>query len=89
MQNENKPQLGVILAIEDDSEDVEILRLALAKANCPWEVFSVPFVRDAIKYIGRIGEYADERPIPAAESNRFGFILAGNERYGFFDLGAA
>jgi DNA-binding response OmpR family regulator len=60
----NKFQQGVVLAVEDDFEDVELLRLALAQNNCPWTLISVPFARDAIKYLARIGEYADETRFP-------------------------
>lgn len=56
----NKAQPGVILAIEDDSDDVELLRLALAQGNFPCKLISVPFARDAIRYLGSVGEYADE-----------------------------
>lgn len=60
----NKGQPGVVLAIEDNSEDVELLRLALAKGNFPCRLLSVPFARDAIKYLARIGKYADEARFP-------------------------
>lgn len=60
----SKAQPGVILAIEDDFEDVELLRLALAQGNFPCRLVSVPFARDAIKYLTRIGEYADEARFP-------------------------
>lgn len=59
-----KAQPGVILAIEDNSEDVELLRLALSQGNFPCQLVSVPFARDAIKYLARIGEYADETRFP-------------------------
>lgn len=64
MQIENKPQPGVILAIEDDLQDVELLRLALAQRNCPWKVVPVQFARDAIKYLARIGQFGDEERFP-------------------------
>lgn len=54
----------MILAIEDDPHDVEILRLALDQKNNPCQIVAVQFARDAIKYLGRIGEYADEERYP-------------------------
>lgn len=60
----SKIEPGVVLAIEDDSEDVELLHLALAQGNFPCKLVSVPFARDAIRYLGRIGEYADETRFP-------------------------
>lgn len=60
----DQAQPGVILAIEDESDDVELLRLALAEGNFPCKLLSVPFARDAIRYLGRVGEYADESRFP-------------------------
>ena len=64
VQNQTKPQQGVILAIEDNPEDVELLRVALAQRNCPWIVVSVPFARDAMMYLGRQGHYTDPGQFP-------------------------
>jgi DNA-binding response OmpR family regulator len=64
LQNETKTQTRVILAIEDDLQDVELLRIALAWRNCSWNVVSVQFARDAIMYLGRIGQYEDEDRYP-------------------------
>jgi len=55
---------GAILLIEDDSEDVELFRLALTQTGSSCKVVSVQFARDAIKYLARIGEYADEQKYP-------------------------
>lgn len=55
---------GVILQIEDDLQDVELLRLALAQSGSPCRVIAVHYARDAIKYLGRIGEYADKEKYP-------------------------
>ncbi len=60
----HKIQSGVILAIEDNADDVETLRLALARRNSPWKVVSVSFARDAIMYLGRIGQYGDDDRFP-------------------------
>lgn len=64
MQTKNVPGQGVILAIEDDPQDVELLRFALARQNCHWKIVSVHFARDAISYLAKIGEYADESLFP-------------------------
>lgn len=40
------------------------MRVALAQRNCSWKVVSVQFARDAIKYLTRIGQYADESRFP-------------------------
>jgi DNA-binding response OmpR family regulator len=54
----------VILAIEDDLQDVELLRLALAQRNSSCKVIALQFARDAIMYLGRMGEYADVSRFP-------------------------
>lgn len=64
MQNENTAYAGIILAIEDDLQDVEILRLALAQRNFPWKVVSVSFARDAMLYLSGLGQYADRTQFP-------------------------
>jgi hypothetical protein len=51
LANENTPREHVILAIEDDLEDVEILRLALAGRSVQWKVISLQFAKDAILYL--------------------------------------
>jgi CheY-like chemotaxis protein len=55
---------GVILQIEDDLEDVELFRLAVAQSGSPCKVIAVNFARDAIKYLGGFGEYADKTQFP-------------------------
>lgn len=64
--HENEPPLtnGVILHIEDNVEDVELFRLAVAHSGSPCKVISVSYARDAIKYLGRVGEYADIEKYP-------------------------
>lgn len=64
LQNEKTPHEGVILAIEDDLGDVEVLRLALAFRQVAWKVISVSFAKEAILYLGRMGQYADETQYP-------------------------
>ena len=63
-ENALPPMTGVILLIEDDLQDVELFRLALAQSGSPCKVVSVQFARDAIKYLARLGEYADMVKFP-------------------------
>lgn len=55
---------GVVLLIEDDLQDVDLFRLALAQSGSPCKVVSVQYARDAIKYLARLGEYADTVKFP-------------------------
>ena len=55
---------SVILHIEDSLDDAELFRLAIAQSGSPCKVVSVQYARDAIKYLARIGEYADEVKFP-------------------------
>jgi CheY-like chemotaxis protein len=55
---------GVILLIEDNAEDVELFRLAVAQSGSPCQVVAVQFAKDAIKYLGGVGEYADQNRFP-------------------------
>jgi CheY-like chemotaxis protein len=53
-----------ILLIEDNLEDVELLKIALAKTGLPHTFRSVNFAREAVMYLARIGEYRDEEKFP-------------------------
>jgi DNA-binding response OmpR family regulator len=55
---------GVVLLIEDDAEDAELFRLALAQTGFSCKVVMVQFAKDAIKYLCRFGEYRDENLFP-------------------------
>jgi DNA-binding response OmpR family regulator len=54
----------VVLLIEDDAEDAELFRLALAQTGFLYKVVMVQFAKDAIKYLCRFGEYRDEKRFP-------------------------
>jgi CheY-like chemotaxis protein len=54
----------VILQIEDDLQDIELFRLAVAQSGSHCKVVSVAYARDAIKYLGGFGEYADRTQFP-------------------------
>jgi CheY-like chemotaxis protein len=66
LDHENVPtiQQGVILLIEDDAEDIELFRLALAQTGSRYKVVSVQFAKDAINYLLRLGVYTDEKLYP-------------------------
>jgi len=55
---------GIILQIEDDLEDVELFRIALAQSRSGCRLISVQFAKDAINYLCRIGQYVDEQRYP-------------------------
>ena len=63
-ENAMPPMTGVILQIEDDLQDIELFRLALAQSGSPCQVITVNYARDAIKYLARLGEYADTVKFP-------------------------
>lgn len=64
LSSELKPGPGVVLAIEDDLQDIEILRLAIAQSDLPWKLIAVQFARDAIWYLGKVREHGDETLFP-------------------------
>jgi CheY-like chemotaxis protein len=66
LDHENAPtiQQSVILLIEDDAEDIELFRLALAQTGSPYRVVAVQFAKDAINYLLRLGVYQDEKLSP-------------------------
>ena len=66
MKDKTIPPLpqGIILLIEDDVDDISLFRLALAQSGSHCEVRAVEFAKDAISYLGRMGEYADEKQFP-------------------------
>jgi len=66
LTNENvvAPMNHVILQIEDDAEDIELFRLAVAQSGSPCKVVAVNFARDAIKYLGNFGEFSNKSEFP-------------------------
>ncbi len=64
--NETKPSptRGVILLVEDDSQDVEIMRLAFARSGAPFQLTVVANGRQAVHYLCGIGDYADRIRFP-------------------------
>jgi CheY-like chemotaxis protein len=55
---------GVVLIVDDDSDDIELMRLAFEKAKAPCGLMSVPDGGEAIRYLSGVGQYADRRLYP-------------------------
>jgi CheY-like chemotaxis protein len=57
---------GVVLIVDDDSDDVELMRLAFEKAKAPCGLVSVSDGAEAIKYLSGEGNYSDRElhPMP-------------------------
>jgi CheY-like chemotaxis protein len=55
---------GVVLIVDDDSNDVELMRLAFEKAKAPCGLMSVPDGAEAIRYLAGEGDYADRKRFP-------------------------
>jgi two-component system response regulator len=73
----------VILQIEDDLNDVELFRLAMAESGSPCKVIAVNFARDAIKYLTNIGEYADKTQFPKPKMIVLDLSLPGMSGFDF------
>lgn len=52
------------MAIEDDLQDIEILRLAITQSGVPWKLIVVQFAKDAIWYLGNVRDSADDTLFP-------------------------
>lgn len=55
---------AVILLVEDDTQDVELLQLALDRAGNPFTCVSVPHGGEAVKYLARESQYTDREKFP-------------------------
>jgi CheY-like chemotaxis protein len=55
---------GVVLIVDDDPDDIELLRLAFEKAKAPCGLMSVPDGIEAIRYLSGEGKYADRKFFP-------------------------
>ncbi|HWD93503.1 MAG TPA: response regulator [Verrucomicrobiae bacterium] len=55
---------GVVLIVDDDSDDIELMRLAFEKAKAPCGLMSVPDGGEAIRYLSGVDQYADRRLYP-------------------------
>ncbi len=55
---------GVVLIVDDNPDDIELLRLAFEKAKAPCGVMSAPDGTEAIRYLSGEGKYADRKLYP-------------------------
>jgi len=55
---------GVVLIVDDNPDDIELLRLAFEKAKAPCAVMSACDGQEAIRYISGEGKYADRKLFP-------------------------
>ncbi len=55
---------GVVLIVDDDTNDIELMRLAFEKASAPCELVAVQDGTEAIKYLSGEGQYSDRRVFP-------------------------
>ena len=59
-----RPSKGVVLIVDDDSDDIELMRLAFEKAKAPCGLISVPDGTEAIRYLAGEDKYADRKLFP-------------------------
>jgi len=55
---------GVVLIVDDNPDDIELLRLAFEKAKAPCGVMSAADGTEAIRYLSGEGKYADRNLFP-------------------------
>jgi CheY-like chemotaxis protein len=55
---------GVVLVVDDDSDDIELMRLAFEKAGAPCGLMSAADGSEAIRYLSGEGKYADRKAYP-------------------------
>ena len=55
---------GVVLIVDDDQNDVDLMKLAFEKAKAPCALLSVEDGTEAIKYLAGEGKYADRQLFP-------------------------
>lgn len=55
---------GVVLIVDDNPDDIELMRLAFEKAKAPCGLMSVPDGTEAIRYLSGEGQYADRKLFP-------------------------
>jgi CheY-like chemotaxis protein len=55
---------GVVLIVDDNPDDIELMRLAFEKAKAPCALMSVPDGMEAIRYLAGEDQYADRNLFP-------------------------
>lgn len=55
---------ATVLLVEDDEHDVELMKLAFAKAKSPFALLSVVHGGEAIRYLSGTGPYGDREKYP-------------------------
>src|SRR4051812_22973547 len=55
---------AIVLLVEDDAHDVELMQLAFNRAAQPFTFIAVSDGAEAVKYLSRVGEYADREKYP-------------------------
>jgi CheY-like chemotaxis protein len=55
---------GVVLIVDDNSDDIELMRLAFQKAKAPCALIAVEDGMEAIKYLSGEGQYSDRKQFP-------------------------
>ena len=55
---------GVVLIVDDNEDDIELMRLAFEKAKAPCGLMSVNDGHEAIQYLAGEGKYADRQLFP-------------------------
>jgi CheY-like chemotaxis protein len=59
-----RPSKGAVLIVDDDSDDIELMRLAFEKAKAPCGLMSVSNGAEAIEYLAGEGKYSDRKHFP-------------------------
>lgn len=59
-----RPSKGVVLIVDDDPDDIELMKLAFEKAKAPCGLTSVPDGGETIRYLSGEGDYADRARFP-------------------------
>ena len=59
-----KSAKSVVLIVDDNPDDIELMKLAFEKAKAPCGLISVPDGAEAIRYLSGDGDYADRKMFP-------------------------